>query len=411
MKKCILFIQFLCLFVAGNADDFKWKTQIDSVTKSDFYKILLSPNVISGAKSDYSDLRILDSRHKEVPYLFVSENHVTEQTAFKQYKIVENKYLPKQAITRIVIHNQDRSTISNFVLQIRNTEIEKEITLKGSDDHNNWFIIKRNFPVLSSISKGNTSELRIIDFPKSNYEFFEITLNDKRKDPLQIMTVGYYDSKINEGLYTEITTPTVHQSNSVKLKKSFVRLTFNEAYEIDRFDLTIKEPDFYMRNCIVGRYNTYNRKKVFETINSFVITSGKLTIWNFNGLKTNELIIEIDNADNNPLQITAVNAYQLSKYLISNLKAGEKYELFYGNEKIASPNYDLQYFTDKIPKDILVLKTNRIVRLPKPASLILPAFFTKTYIWLALVLVIALLGWLSIKITREMKAEKDKLTI
>ncbi len=406
MKKSIFFIQFLYLCVAVNADDFKWKTQIDSVKKSDFYKILLSPNVISCAKSDYSDLRILDSRHKEVPYLFVSENHVTEQKAFKQYKIVENKYLPKQAITRIVIHNQDKSTISNLVLQIRNTEIEKEITLKGSDDRNNWFIIKRKFPVLSSVFEENTSELRIIDFPKSNYEFFEITLNDKRKDPLQIMSVGYYDSETNEGLYTEITTPTLYQSDSVKLKKSFVRLTFKEAYEIDRLDIVIKGPDFYMRNCTVGRYIIFNNKKVLEPINSFVITSGKLTIWNFNRLKTNELIIEIDNADNTPLQITAVKAYQLSKYLIANLKSDEKYELFYENEKIASPNYDLQYFTDKIPKDILVLKTNRIVRLPKTASLILPAFFTKTYIWLALVLVIALLGWLSIKITREMMKDR-----
>lgn len=403
MKKSLLLIQFLFLFVSGQAEDFKGKTQIDSVSKSGFYKILLSPNVISGAKSDYSDLRIFDSKHNEIPFLLVSENYVTKQTEFKTYKIIENKYLPKQAITRIVIQNQHKSTISSFVLQIRNTEIEKEVTLKGSDDQNNWFIIKRNYPVHSSDFEDKTSELRIIGFPKSNYEFFEITLNDKHKDPLQILAVGYYNSETNKGLYTEISAPTVHQSDSTKLKKSFVKLTFKEAYEIDRFDLTIKGPDYYMRNCTVGRYLTYNKKKVFEAINSFVITSGQPAVWNFNGLRTKELLIEIDNADNYPLQIISVNAYQLSKYLIANLKSGEKYELFYGNEKITFPNYDLLYFTDKIPKDITILKTGRTVMLPKSTSPILTEFFTKTYIWLALVLVIGLLGWLSIKITREMR--------
>jgi hypothetical protein len=406
MKILLLCILFLSLFLGINADDFKWKTLIDSVPTNNFYKIQLSPSIISGAKSDFSDFRIFDSKHNEVPYLFVSENHVTEKNKFIPYPILENHYLPKQAITRIVIHNQGKSIISSFVFQIRNTEIEKEITLKGSDNQKDWFIIKRNYPVSSSNLADKTSELRMIDFPKSNYEFFEITLNDKRKDPLQILAVGNYDSESNQGLYSEISTPVIHQSDSSKLKKSFITLSFNEIYEIDRLVLQIKGPDYYMRNCTIGTYQIRNGKKIYESLNSFVIASGSSCIWNFNDLKAKQLVIEIENADNTPLQVSDVKAFQLSKYLIARLNTGEKYVLFLGNEKISSPNYDLQYFTDKIPKDIQILKTGSKILLPQSSNPVLSAFFTKTYIWIALLAIIALLSWLSIKMVREMHADK-----
>jgi hypothetical protein len=403
MKKTSFLIQFLFLFATCIADDFKWKSQIDSVSKSGFYKIVLSPAILSKTKENFSDLRIFDSKHHEVPYLFVSENQATEQTEFKPYTILENNYISQKKITRIVIHNQKKEIISSFVLQIRNSEIEKEITLKGSDNQKSWFIIKRNYPVLSSNNLGKTSELRIIDFPKSNYEYFEITLNDKHKDPLQIMAVGHYDSEVNQGLYTPLPAPTVSQTDSLKLKKSYVKLKFNSVYEIDRLNLHLKGPAYFLRNCTIGTFKEVNHKKVFYTIHSFVISSERPTLWNVNGLKTDELLIEIENEDNVPVRIYTANAYQLSKYLIANLSLDEKYELFLGKEKIASPNYDLKYFTNKIPKTMEVIKTGSMIMLSAIEKQNMPDFFNKKTIWIALILVTALLFWMTIKITREMR--------
>jgi cell division protein FtsW (lipid II flippase) len=81
----------------------------------------------------------------------------------------------------------------------------------------------------------------------------------------------------------------------------------------------------------------------------------------------------------------------------------EKYELFLGKEKIASPGYDLKYFTNKIPKTMEVIKTGSMVMLSATVKHDMPDFFNKKTIWIALILVIALLFWMTLKITREMR--------
>ncbi len=398
-----LSILFVFNVAIGNANDFKWKTLIDSVLDNGFHKIILSPDVLSGTETDCSDLRIYDSKHNEVPYILRIENRETESLFFKVYKILENNYLSKKAITRIVVHNQNKAIIASLVLKIRNTNIVKEITLKGSDNQLNWFIIENKYKVLLSHAVDKTFEYTTIDFPNSNYEYFEITLNDKRKDPLQVMDVGYFDSEIYKGAYSKIPKPTLIQYDSSKIKKSFIFLKYSKSHIINQLELRVEGPVYYLRKCNIGLYKYSNKKRYFEIIASDEISSERSTIFSFNNLKTSELVIEIDNADNVPLKIVAAETYQLSRYLIANLKTEDTYELFWGNEKLSLPNYDIRYFTEKINSNIPVLNTKAIISLPKSKPASTTVFFSKAVIWIAIVAVILLLGYLTLKITREIR--------
>ena len=407
MKNVIILFALTSILNGLRADDFGFKTKLDSVPRNGYYKVALSPEIVSASKPDYSDIRIFDSRHNEIPYVLVLEQPATQRTGFKEYNVLENEYLPKQAITRIVVHNASKNIISSLILIVRNSEVEKEITLKGSDNQQDWYIIKKNFPVATEASQGETSRTMILDFPKSNYQFFELTMNDKKKDPLQVIKVGYYDSEFAKGLYTETPAPVMKQADSVKVHKSYISIKFNQPYEISKLNFIVKGPELYLRNCIVGRYAAVHNKLIFEEIGRFVLSSKSQPELEFSKIKTDGITIIIDNSDNPPLQLVSLKTFQLNKYLIANLKSNEIYHLFVGQTKLSAPEYDLKYFSDSLPASLTVIKTARLISIGKPSIHGKTTIFNSTFLWAVIILIIALLAWFSIKLTRELGKEKQ----
>jgi hypothetical protein len=69
MRTCI-FILLLFKAVVSNGQSFNWQADLAPVTKSGFYNILLSPELVSRTKSlDLNDIRIYQGK-TETPYLF-----------------------------------------------------------------------------------------------------------------------------------------------------------------------------------------------------------------------------------------------------------------------------------------------------------------------------------------------------
>ena len=407
MKKAAICLSFLGYLNCLWAQQFNYTSKIDSVSQTGYYKIQLSPEIVSVTKTDYSDIRIYDSKHNEIPYVLKLEHPVTEQTGFKEFKVIENKYLPKQAISRIIVDNSEKNTISVFNLVVRNTAAEKEITLKGSDDQKNWYFIKKTFLSVMPTIDNETTKVMVFDFPKSNYRFFELTLNDKKKDPLQVIQVGYYDYEVAKGLYSEISGLTFRQTDSIKIKKSYISIKFTHPYEIDKLELQFNEPELYLRDCSVGIYTTVNKKVVFNEIGKFMISSKSKPIWRFSDIKTDGLTIVINNSDNVPLQLVSIKVFQLNKYLVAKLKSGETYHLFAGQQTLNAPEYDLKYFADSLPSKITIVKCDGLIDIAKHSNTKHASFFNNTFMWIAIVLVILLLAWFSIKLVREMGKETN----
>jgi hypothetical protein len=399
MRKIYTLTLFLSLTMGLSAGDFRWKSQLDTIPSDGFYKILLTPGIIAGANTSYSDIRIFDSKQKEVPYLFREEQPLQTQSAFREYKILENNYLPKQAITRVVLHNERKSIITSLVMVIRNAKVDKIITLKGSDDRKNWYIIQRQYAASSSGYNGKTSEMRVLDFPRSNYEFFEITLNDKRKDPLQIIQVGYYDQETTQGRYSEVPSPAIKQTDS--LHKSYITLRFQQVFEISKLELVVSGPQLYQRNISIVHLEKHKKQPSFESSNRFTIASNHPAILQFDKTRASEIILRVDNKDNAPLNFKAVKAYQLNKYLIAQLKAGEHYSLLYGDSKLLQPGYDLQYFTDSI-RNTPLIGTGKAQALTATKAPALSLFFNKTFLWIVILAMIILLTWYSVRLLKEM---------
>lgn len=196
------------------------------------------------------------------------------------------------------------------------------------------------------------------------------------------------------------------QTDSLSLKSSFVRVHFEHEQMLDRLVMSMKGAPYFHRTATLMQRvvpDDARTKPYFQTLASFTISSRQSSVVELPGLRGREFIIQIMNEDNPPLQVAAIEAKQLNRYLVAWLKADEKYTLMYGPASMISPRYDLVNFQDSIPDVLSAVKVEKssaiMTASPEPAKTI---FTSNIIIWIAIVAVVGVLGILAIKMTKEL---------
>lgn len=231
-----------------------------------------------------------------------------------------------------------------------------------------------------------------------------LQMSIKKEEPLQILKAGYYDISQEAGLYSEVPVLSVIQNDSSKYKKSFVTVKFKASLEISKIELQIKGPKIYQREFQLFNEIKSDNRTMIEYVGTYVLSSKWPSIWELNIFRTNELLISINNEDNVPLKVEKVKAYQLNVYLTAQLRKNVKYYLRFGNMELSKPEYDLKYFTDSIPKNLIQVKSAVPEKLKtEQPKTVVRSFFNNTIMWFVLVFIIALLTFLTLKITKEVK--------
>jgi hypothetical protein len=404
MKKLLFLIFYLLIGCVLTASEFKYHSILDSIPNNGYYRILLIPEVISGLKGDYSDIRLYDSVNNEIPFLLTKESSIRSNTYFNEYKILSNQNLTKPAVNQVIVQNPLASSITELYIVVRNSDIEKEITVKGSDNLKNWFIISQQNPSTIGLFQDEACEIKVLNFPKSNYKYFMLQMSIKTEEPLQILKAGRYDIRQEKGLFSEVPVMSVIQSDSSKYKKSFITVRFKSSFEISKIEFKVKGPAIYQRNFVLNNRVSSYKGMADEYVGQFIMSAKAPLVYEVNTLRTSELRIIINNDDNIPLKITNVKCYQLNVYLIAQLKGNMKYRLRFGNPNLEQPNYDLKYYTDSIPKNLAVLRPGipEQIKAEQQKSIV-HSFFNSRIIWIVLILIIGLLGYMTLKLTKEIK--------
>jgi hypothetical protein len=403
--KIILLLHAIALTIVGYSQDFEWSSEINNPTQTAFYKIDLSPQVISKLNSAYSDIRIFDNADKEVPYVLKTEVPKQLKTIFKAYEIVDIK--KSKNYTAVIIRNDAKTKINNIQLSIKNFDVTKHLELSGSNDKENWYAIKENYKFRSSYSNKETFKVNILNFPYSDYEYYRIVIFDVFTLPINILEAGYYDTYSELGKYNILSSPSFVQIDSASIKKSLLKVHFDATPYLNSIHFEIDTPSFYHRKASFGYYETNKKgKKYFNVIRNVVLRSDAKNEFNLTHFVHKDFYLIIDNEDNPPLSIVNINAKQLNSYLIAYLDKDRAYKLSFGKAKTQSPQYDLSHFMDSIPDGIKTLKNKAIIKVVQQnnqdeKNVDIPAY----WLWLGIALVVLLLGFMTNKMLKEMKSK------
>ncbi|WP_347159693.1 DUF3999 family protein [Pontibacter chitinilyticus] len=409
-------LALLLLFCGSRvgAQAYTWQAPVSEVPDNAYYRILLSPEVAGKLKRDFSDLRLYAADGKEVPYLLRAEQPVQYKTLFKPYQILSYTHRAG-CCSELLIANPQQRRMDNLSLLISNADVQKKVQLSGSDNQQDWYVLKAQDVLYASNNTERTAEVKLLNFPLNNYRFLRLQINDSASAPLHILKAGYYDMHAETGKYSRIPTQEVTRTDSAAVKKTYLRLHFAAPVYPERLVFDIQAPQLYYRagSVTLGtrpreQQRLFRRRKQVQLKQpriNFILSSNAPAVVELPREQVQELTIEIDNGDNPPLDLGALQVQQLNRYVVAALQAGQPYTLYFGNPAAKAPKYDLQFFQDSIPRNIPVLLTGPIMALQAAGA---GQVHTSTvFIWAAIAAVALGLGYMTLKLLREMDRKKQ----
>lgn len=395
----------LCLGagLAGSvmAQQFKHEMPLAGLGRDSLYKIPLNPEHKQYMKKDFHDTRLYDGAGHEIPYVVLSEPQLKSRSDFEPYDVVSIRHV--NDYTEVVVANPERRKISNIAFNINNSDAYKYCSVEGSDDGKQWYSVSASQELSLLYNDTYTNQYKCIYFPLNDYPYFRLSIDDWHGRhhhhldwaafPLKINSAGYFRNsviagKLNDVLFSKTIT------EDPKAKTTTIRLLFTNNQQIDRLDVSIRAPRLYKRQAVVYANRKQHRKSGTKTYRedlfNLELSSDGPTMFDLPNLNEQELFIEIENKDNPPLEIEAVNCKQLASYLIADLKGKEHYTLKCGNDSLKTPEYDLGNFVSQIPQLLPEATLGAVKALPQQASQAAKAeagrsfFETPQFLWISL---------------------------
>ncbi|RCR70597.1 hypothetical protein [Larkinella punicea] len=397
---------FVLIWEIGRTQSFDFRAGIPPVTQPGYYRIPLPPAVVGRLNAAKTDIRLYDDQNREIPYL-LTQKQPGEHVQFREYELVGKT--TTSVSTQLVLRNGNKTPINSIGLILKNTNLRKKARLSGSNDGKTWYGIEDDYWLEPVSNSRATSEAKILGFPLSDYEYYQLEINDSLSAPLNILKIGYYTTTTEAGNYSDIPGISFTQRDSSD-HKSYVHITFPTPSRPDKLTISVQSPDQYRRSAALGQFRIQKKKRnrrhrFFETLKRFELNSmDSLHTVLLPNQPTKDLFLIIENQNNVPLTLGNIKAQQLSTELLAKLKPGESYHLAFSNPTVGAPAYDLVFFKDKIPANLPVIQTSHIGPLVE-VQVVSNSFFTENnwLIWLAIGLVVVLLSYFSYQMVTDMK--------
>ncbi len=398
------------------AQSFRMRADVPPIAQSGYYRISLPPDVVGRLNRDLTDMRLYDDRQEEIPYRLTRQQPSQRRSAV-DFEVVSRTREPNRNTT-VVLRNKYRSQLQSITLQVKNADVSKTAQLSGSADARNWYALRDAIRLQPTAAPTRTTTRLRIDVPTSDYEYYRLVIGDSLSEPLNILRVSYDSSAVAPGAYTPIDNLFFTQRDSSD-KKTYIqifragRVTRGPA-RFDKLQLSFSTTDGFVRDAAVGQFRVYNRRRGrperrFEISQTTTFSSGDSNVVYLpKSLTTKALYVVINNGDSPALPVRAVRAYQVSTFLTANLRAGTAYQLYFSADDVAAPQYDLTRFQSLVNSrstTISVTNLRPVNASERPTwGVLLPRWL----IWVALGLVLALLGLLTYRMLNEVEQRNDR---
>jgi hypothetical protein len=396
MKRSLLHKLLVLLFCVGKQAAAQlpshglYQTELDTPAVSSFYKINLLPALVAKCSRDLHDIRIIENATgQQIPYILKSDSAVFRENKFINFPILSVKR-EKDKQTHVIIRSDSTKLVNEFLLFIKNTDAARTISLSGSNNQRDWFIIKEDIYLDDYFNQLGDQFIQILSFPPSKYAFFKLSFVGKDLLPANIVRAGSYTGQT-------IAIKSITQKDSSD-KNSYITLLLDAPYLINKLTVEVEGPRYFKRilEVIVRTPDEGTHIIVFS-----LSSGGKSSFSLPKNIKTDRLLLRIRNDDNLPLKVTAASCWQINQYLLTYLEATKKYRLQFSDSIATDPVYDLSFFKDSIPAILPQLTYSNIKETNFNQPVLKSTGFSKVWMWLAIIVAGLVLLTFTMQLTRQ----------
>ncbi|MGV3630571.1 MAG: hypothetical protein ACO1O6_05175 [Bacteroidota bacterium] len=181
------------------------------------------------------------------------------------------------------------------------------------------------------------------------------------------------------------------------LKQTVISAGFQQKIPVSGIKFSVENKfDYYRKISLYASMDSIDETAYENAQLAFSghISSLEPTDFNFEQVLARHFLIIIENEDNKPLPIKSCEALYRPVSLLARFENGGKYFLCYGGPGMSFPDYDINYFRDKIPANASTLSYEIIESGPEteePAMKRNDAAADPAWLWLAVSLIVLIL--------------------
>ena len=409
-----IFFIFCSSAVFVTAQEYKYRATLDSVKRTGFYQINITPELSAHVKTDFSDLRVTDQKGKWVPHIIKSSFPHFIETAFREFPILKNEItdsgksvlIIENRGTGVIINKKEEKNTNELLLFIKNASVGRYASLSGSNDNKHWFIVAENILLLKNYETTENYFVTAVKFSNSDYKYFKLIINNEKADPLNIIKAGSYFNPVYMPIfYTLINpAPAFYQKDSSD-GKTYIKVKNSMAFHIDKISINAGGSNFFERtaNLYVPQNDSMSADIIFDSKAMFIISSKRDNSFDIKKLKEKLFYLVIDNKDNPPLKINSIRTEQQINKAITYLEKGKQYYLLADNAAAVKPDYDLEVFKDSIPENIDTLSVGQLTNIEIIKPVAQKSTTNRLWLWPSIIAAILMLGFLTWKLISDMK--------
>lgn len=295
-------------------------------------------NVLIG--NDIGKLRVKDKKGVEIP--FILDNPPLDVKQFISIPFTKSK---TDSSELIIVDNQNKNRITNYLLKIANTNAHKEYTIEGSNDQIDWFVLVQQGMLNNLQHPKETSVISKIDFPLNEYNWIRIRINNNKSSPINILDIGRVEIKDIVQGYERLKNISLSSLEDKEKKKTLLTIGKQGKATFDIIQFHIKNSFLYTRPAMLYAQEEIKTKKKVSTVNSgeyyFDLNNQSSKHIEIPSMEYPEtFFISIQNDDNPALQIDSITLYQIPTAIVAYLDEIEAYTLEADSEW-TTPTYDL----------------------------------------------------------------------
>jgi hypothetical protein len=330
-------------------DPNEWRnTQAFQVPAAGLVRVNVPAATLDAAQPGLDDLRIIDSKGNQVPYLIERMLPDAEST------IRPNEFRSSigNGATHLILKTGTSAPIIGVSLETPATSFMKAVDVEGSNDGTTWIKLAGR-DSLFQLPNGATKPR--VSFPEGAWQFLRITIDDLGSPPVPFTGAQLYKARTiapAEAVPTTIktrdespgTTRLVLDLGAANLTLGSLRIESNEPVFTRAVTLAVpKVSDDGIRE-----------HKIADALIYRVNVNGKneahLEIPLESEIHTRELFVLIRNEDSPPLPIDTARADRRLVRLTFFANQPGQYSLLSGNTQCAAPRYDLSALSGKLRK-------------------------------------------------------------
>lgn len=366
MSKLLGVVLAIILAISASPTYFKYRRQIQSLNSAGQHYLVVDETLWRHARPDLNDLRMY-AAEKEVPYKLTVETGGSE-TEQKQFRVLQPASIGGKTQFLLDMSGVDEYDRIHLMLATKNFVAHARV--EGQDDLHGtkWAVLgTTTLYDLSDEKLGSNSTLQI---PLSAFKFLRITVDSAVK-PSDVKNGTAGATRAQKAVWRDVASPSKVEQHGKETVISF-DVPANTPVERLTLDIDPAQPNFCRQIEIRGSkdepYRSDQISRIHMLRNGQKVDVERTTI-ELCGNCQQTLKAVIQNGDDPPLKISGAHLQQWERRIYFDSSAGGRPSIYYGDEKLAAPEYDYAKLFQKdghAEPDALEPEANNPVYVPRP---------------------------------------------